>query len=101
WIGANNLLTGIDLGAHWLNVQLIGNSHYNNNSANNELLVRNTADNHFYEWWIAGNQLTGVDLGVVAGSSAEIAGAAGAGIGVSGGPSPPRPPPGAPPPTPR
>jgi hypothetical protein len=44
---------------------LIGNSHYNNNSAFNELLVRNTADGHFYEWWIVNNQLTGVDLGAV------------------------------------
>jgi hypothetical protein len=26
------------------------------------LLVHNTADGHLYEWWIANNQLSGVDL---------------------------------------
>jgi hypothetical protein len=65
WITPQGQLTGIDLGLHWLNIQLIGSSHYNNNSPNDELLVRNTVDGHFYEWWIAGNQLQGVDLGAV------------------------------------
>jgi hypothetical protein len=61
-------------------MQLIGNSHYNNNSANNELLVRNTANGHFYEWWIANSgALTGVDLGAAAGGAAgAAAGGAGA-----------------------
>jgi hypothetical protein len=58
-------------------MQLIGNSHDNNNSANNELLVRNTANGEFYEWWIAASgALTGVNLGTAAeGSAADGIGA--------------------------
>jgi hypothetical protein len=52
---------------------LIGTGHYNNNSAFDELLVRNTVDSHFYEWWIGSAQLVGVDLGAVSG---VVAGAA-------------------------
>jgi hypothetical protein len=67
WITPQGALTGIDLtassGIPWSNLQLIGNSHFNNASADDQLLVRNTSDGHFYQWWIADNQLTGVDLG--------------------------------------
>jgi hypothetical protein len=33
------------------------------NGTNDELLVRNSADGHFYEWWVSNNQLAGADLG--------------------------------------
>jgi hypothetical protein len=75
WINPQGILTGIDLGLHWgNNIQLIDSGHFNNQSANNELLVRNTTDGHFYEWWISGNQLQGVDLGVTASANASSSG---------------------------
>jgi hypothetical protein len=47
---------------------LIGHARYNSAVASpySELLVRNTGNGHFYEWWIANNQLQGVDLGPAA-----------------------------------
>jgi hypothetical protein len=60
----SHTLQGIDLGA-WPGVELIDTGDFNNaNGSNDELLVRNTTDGHFYEWWIdANNTLQGVDLG--------------------------------------
>jgi type V secretory pathway adhesin AidA len=56
----------------------MGNSHYNSVSTGDQLLIHNTADGHFYEWWITNGQLQGVDLGVsvstgVSGSSGTAA----------------------------
>jgi endoglucanase len=69
WITPQGALTGIDLtassGIPWSNLQLIGNSHFNNASADDQLLVRNTSDGHFYQWWINGATLAGIDLGAV------------------------------------
>ena len=45
--------------------------HYNTATANDQLLVHNTADGHFYEWWITNNQLQGEDLGPSVWSSAS------------------------------
>jgi hypothetical protein len=47
---------------------LIGHARYNSAVASpcSESLVRNTGNGHFYEWWIANNQLQGVDLGPAA-----------------------------------
>jgi hypothetical protein len=49
------------------------------------LLVRNTVDGHFYEWWTAGTQLRGVDLGIAfsAVASEPAAAAAGAPAGTA------------------
>jgi hypothetical protein len=85
WITGQGQLTGIDLGPYWANVQLIGHAHYNDNSTREQLLVRNTSDGHFYQWWIENNQLNGVDLGVIAGSSAGAALRAGAVFSAGGG----------------
>jgi DNA-binding Xre family transcriptional regulator len=61
WITPQNTLTGIDLtaasGIPWSNLQLIGNSHFNSASAYDQLLVRNTSDGHFYQWWVNGTTL--------------------------------------------
>jgi hypothetical protein len=69
WITSQGTLTGIDLtassGISWSNLQLIGNSHFNSASAYDQLLVRNTSDGHFYEWWVNGGTLAGNDLGAV------------------------------------
>jgi hypothetical protein len=65
WITSQWQLTGIGLGGHpfWDSVELVGHGHYDNNSANSELLVRNPRDGHFYEWWFGSNhQLDGIDL---------------------------------------
>jgi hypothetical protein len=65
WIDpTSHALTGIDLGAH-PGIELIDRGHFNNangSAINDELLVHNTADGHLYEWWIANNKLSGVDL---------------------------------------
>jgi hypothetical protein len=65
WIDStSHALAGIDLGAH-PGIELIDSHHFNNangSTTNDELLVHNTADGHLYEWWIANNQLSGVDL---------------------------------------
>jgi hypothetical protein len=67
WITPQHTLTGIDLGPMWSsNLQIIDSGHFNNannSSTNDELLVHNNADGHFYEWWISNNQLSGGDLG--------------------------------------
>jgi hypothetical protein len=65
WVTPQGQLAGIDLGPYWVNVQLVGSGYYNVVSPGtfDDLLVRNTLDGHFYEWWIANNQLQGVDLG--------------------------------------
>jgi hypothetical protein len=64
WITPQGQLTGIDLGPYWSNVQAIGApSHYNNNSPYDQLLIHNTSDGNFYQWWIANNTLTGANLG--------------------------------------
>jgi hypothetical protein len=82
WITAQGTLTGIDLtassGIPWSNLQLIGSSHFNSASAFDQLLVRNTSDGHFYEWWVNGGTLAGVDLGAVppGGNAGSSAGAA-------------------------
>jgi hypothetical protein len=69
WITAQGTLTGIDLtassGISWFNLQFIANSHFNNVSADDQLLVRNTSDGHFYQWWVNGTTLAGIDLGAV------------------------------------
>jgi Peptidase M10 serralysin C terminal len=82
WITPQGALTGIDLtassGIPWSNLQLIGSSHFNSASAFDQLLVRNTSDGHFYEWWVNGGTLAGVDLGAVppGGNAGSSAGAA-------------------------
>jgi hypothetical protein len=64
WITPQGQLTGIDLGPNWINVQAIGApQHYNNNSPYDQLLIHNTSDGNFYQWWISNNTLTGVNLG--------------------------------------
>jgi serralysin len=82
WITPQNTLTGIDLtassGIPWSNLQLIGNSHFNSASAYDQLLVRNTSDGHFYQWWVNGTTLAGNDLGAV--PPAGNAGSSGANI---------------------
>jgi hypothetical protein len=69
WITPQGTLTGIDLtassGIPWSNLQLIGNGQFNRANAFDQLLVRNTSDGHFYEWWINGGTLAGADLGAV------------------------------------
>jgi hypothetical protein len=66
WITPQGGLTGIDLtassGIAGLNVQVLGVSRYNDNSTGDQLLVHNTLDGHFYQWWINNNQLAGVIL---------------------------------------
>jgi len=75
WINSQNQLTGIDLGPYWSNVQLIGHAHYNESVPfpYRELLVRNTTDGQFSEWWIANNQLQGAEIGsdVLAGDASS------------------------------
>jgi serralysin len=66
WIDpTSHTLQGVDLGAAWsTSYEIVDSGHFNNaNGSNDELLVRNAADGHFYEWWISNNQLAGVDLG--------------------------------------
>jgi hypothetical protein len=79
WITPQGTLTGIDLtassGIPWSNLQLIGNGQFNRANAFDQLLVRNTSDGHFYQWWVNGGTLSGADLGAIppggnAGSSA-------------------------------
>jgi hypothetical protein len=63
WIGANNTLTGIDLGAVWSNVSLVATGPFTSNGIQN-LLASNTLDHHLYDWWIGtNNTLQGIDLG--------------------------------------
>jgi hypothetical protein len=67
WIDpTSHTLQGVDLGAAWsTSYEIVDSGHFNDaNGSNDELLVRNAADGHFYEWWIdANNQLAGADLG--------------------------------------
>jgi hypothetical protein len=65
WIDpTSHTLQGLDLGPVWSGIyQLVDSDDFNNASTNDELLVRNIADGHFYEWWISNNQLQGTDLG--------------------------------------
>jgi hypothetical protein len=66
WIdAASGTLGGVDLGAHWSNVEFLASGHFDNHTPNAEILVRNTVDNHLYEWWIepTSQALTGIDLG--------------------------------------
>jgi hypothetical protein len=65
WVTPQGQLAGIDLGPYWANIQLVGTGYYNVVASGtfDDLLVRNTLDGHFYEWWIANNQLQGLDLG--------------------------------------
>jgi glucose/arabinose dehydrogenase len=66
WIdAASGTLQGVDLGAHWSNVEFLASGHFDNNTTNEQMLVRNTVDNHLYEWWIdsTSHALTGIDLG--------------------------------------
>jgi hypothetical protein len=68
WIDSTNKLQGIDLGAHWSNVQLFAVGQFDNKTTNTEFLVQSTVDYHIYEWWITPQgQLTGIDLGLEAG----------------------------------
>jgi hypothetical protein len=69
WITPQNQLTGVDLtatsGASWLDRGLVAIGNFDGNAPNGnaEWLVRNTPDNHLYEWWIdSTNTLQGIDL---------------------------------------
>jgi hypothetical protein len=66
WIDpASHTLQGIDLGAAWNNVELLAAGHFSDHTAGEQFLVRNTVDNHWYEWWIdpTSHTLQGIDLG--------------------------------------
>jgi serralysin len=98
WITPQNTLAGIDLtatsGIPWSNIQLVGNSHFNSASTYDQLLVRNTIDGHFYQWWVNGTTLSGNDLGAVppagnagsSGASSALMTQAIASFGASGAP---------------
>jgi hypothetical protein len=55
----------VDLGAAWSNVEFLASGRFDNHTTNDEFLVRNTVDNHLYEWWIdsTSHALAGIDLG--------------------------------------
>jgi hypothetical protein len=55
----------LDLGPAWnSSLEITDSGDFSNaNGTNDELPVRNSSDGHFYEWWIANNQLQGADLG--------------------------------------
>jgi hypothetical protein len=66
WIDpVSHTLQGIDLGAAWNNVEFLAAGRFSNHTGNDQLLVRNTVDNHWYEWWIdpTSHTLQGIDLG--------------------------------------
>ena len=65
WIDpTSHTLQGVDLGAAWSNVEFLASGRFDNHTTNDEFLVRNTVDNHWYEWWITPQHtLTGIDLG--------------------------------------
>jgi hypothetical protein len=66
WIdAASGTLQGVDLGAHWSNIEFVTSGHFDNQTTNEQILVRNTVDNHLYEWWVdsTSHALAGIDLG--------------------------------------
>jgi hypothetical protein len=66
WIdAASGALQGVDLGAHWSNIEFVASGRFDNQTTNEQILVRNTVDNHLYEWWIdsTSHALAGIDLG--------------------------------------
>jgi hypothetical protein len=66
WIDpTSHTLQGLDLGTAWNNVELLASGHFSDHTTSDQILVRNTVDNHLYEWWIdpASHTLQGLDLG--------------------------------------
>jgi hypothetical protein len=74
WIDpVSHTLQGLDLGAAWNNIELLASGHFSDHTSYEQFLVRNTADNHLYEWWITPQgTLGGIDLGPAWSSSFEI-----------------------------
>lgn len=69
WINpVSHALTGADLGAAWSGVQFLAAGRFDNSTTNDQILVKNTSDNHLYVWWVDGaNVLSGLDLGAATG----------------------------------
>jgi hypothetical protein len=66
WIDpTSHTLQGVDLGAHWSDIEFVASGRFDNHTANEQILVRDTVDNHLYEWWIesTSHALTAIDLG--------------------------------------
>ena len=64
WWVNNGMLTGINLGQHWVNIAYIDSGTFISNGVD-DMLVKNNVDNHMYVWWVnaTNDTLTGIDLG--------------------------------------
>jgi hypothetical protein len=72
WLTPQGGLSGVDLTQNsgiGGDVQILGSSHYNNSSALDQLLVWDTNNGNFYQWWTVGSGATTKVMGVVLGAT--------------------------------